>query len=252
MSTPVDLNIVMPYGVTVDGAGSRNARIVTNSTQASSDIALKLPDGPCRVAASWDGPESVRLTHQGHGYPVVIPAGGGIAPGWLPSARPQGRLSTSKTCRAGISQRAGAALSRCTRSTSSSAPQGGGLGDHPEHQHRRGHGRATGNQIVRSSDRGRERQSDRRGEFLPRSAGGRFDADGLVAADRTHGPSDDLLFGVESVRHSYGEGGGDAGAVEHCCATGGAPLPERSGEWRGRRGRNHHHLPTRVAAGGVR
>lgn len=76
MSTPVDLNIVMPYGVTVEGNGSRNARIVTNSAQASSDIALKLPDGPCRVAASWDGPEAVRLVHTGHGYPVTIPAGG--------------------------------------------------------------------------------------------------------------------------------------------------------------------------------
>lgn len=76
MSTPVDLNIVMPYGVTVESDGSRNARIVTNSAQTSSDIALKLPDGPCRVAASWDGPEAVRLVHTGHGYPVTIPAGG--------------------------------------------------------------------------------------------------------------------------------------------------------------------------------
>lgn len=76
MSTPVDLNIVMPYGVTVEGDGSRNARIVTNSAQSSSDFALKLPDGPCRVAASWDGPEAVRLVHTGHGYPVTIPAGG--------------------------------------------------------------------------------------------------------------------------------------------------------------------------------
>lgn len=76
MSTPVDLNIAMPYGVTVEGAGSRNARIVTESAQSNSDFALKLPDGPCRVAASWDGPESVRLVHTGHGYPVTIPAGG--------------------------------------------------------------------------------------------------------------------------------------------------------------------------------
>ena len=75
MSTPI-VDIPLPYGVTVEGAGSRNARIVTNSAQTSSDIALKLPDGPCRVAASWDGPESVRLVHSGHGYPVVIPAGG--------------------------------------------------------------------------------------------------------------------------------------------------------------------------------
>ena len=80
MSTPI-VDIPLPYGVTVEGAGSRNARIVTNSAQTSSDIALKLPDGPCRVAASWDGPESVRLVHSGHGYPVVIPAGGGYRSG---------------------------------------------------------------------------------------------------------------------------------------------------------------------------
>ena len=69
-------SFVMPYGVTVEGTGDRNAQIVTESAQANSSFSLKLPDGPCRVAASWDGPESVRLVHTGHGYPVVIPAGG--------------------------------------------------------------------------------------------------------------------------------------------------------------------------------
>ena len=127
MSTPVDLNIVMPYGVTVESAGSRNAQIVTNSAQASSNIALKLPDGPCRVAASWDGPEAVRLVHTGHGYPVTIPAGGGIAPGWLLSALRRAKRSTCRTSRLRHSRRAGAAPSRSTRSTSSSSSRGGGV-----------------------------------------------------------------------------------------------------------------------------
>lgn len=76
MTTP---SFVMPYGVTVEGTGDRNAQIVTESAQANSSFSLKLPHGPCRVAASWDGPESVRLVHTGHGYPVVIPAGGGVS-----------------------------------------------------------------------------------------------------------------------------------------------------------------------------
>lgn len=61
----------------MESKGNRNAEIVTESNFKNSNVALKLPDGPCRVAASWDGPEAVRLVHTGHGYPVVIPAGGG-------------------------------------------------------------------------------------------------------------------------------------------------------------------------------
>ena len=78
MTSPsVGLDGIMPYGVTVEGTGNRNAEIVTESKFRNSDVALTLPDGPCRVAASWDGPESVRLVHSGHGYPVVLQAGEG-------------------------------------------------------------------------------------------------------------------------------------------------------------------------------
>lgn len=80
MTSPsVDLDGIMPYGVTVEGTGNRNAEIVTESKFRNSNVALTLPDGPCRVAASWDGSEAVRLVHSGHGYPVVLPAGGGIS-----------------------------------------------------------------------------------------------------------------------------------------------------------------------------
>lgn len=69
--------VVMPYGVTVEATGEgRSPRVVTKSPHVENGLRVVLPDGPCRVAASWDGPESVRLTHAGHGYPVIIPAGG--------------------------------------------------------------------------------------------------------------------------------------------------------------------------------
>lgn len=78
MSTPVDLNIAMPYGVTVEGDGvGRKATSVTKSKNLLNQNDLALFSGPCRVAVSWSGPESVRLTLAGVGYPATIPAGGG-------------------------------------------------------------------------------------------------------------------------------------------------------------------------------
>ena len=80
MSTPVDLNIVMPYGVTVEGDGqSRKAMPVTKSSKVDSGNRLRLTSGPCRIAASWSGPEEVRVTIFGVGYPLTIPAGGGVS-----------------------------------------------------------------------------------------------------------------------------------------------------------------------------
>lgn len=75
MTTPVD--IVMPYGVTMEGDGvNRTATPVTKSRYLRQNDLILL-SGPCRVAVSWSGPESVRLTLAGVGYPVTIPAGGG-------------------------------------------------------------------------------------------------------------------------------------------------------------------------------
>ena len=79
MTSPsVDLlDGIMPYGVTVSGGGSSGKAVfVTSSPQASND-SLSSPGGPVRVSASWSGPEAVRLTLGGVGYPVQIPAGGG-------------------------------------------------------------------------------------------------------------------------------------------------------------------------------
>ena len=81
MSTPVDLNIVMPYGVTVEGKDAVKTRIVTDSTYASEYDNLRLPVGPCRVSASWEGPETVHLYVYSPGRGTfrkgTIPAGGG-------------------------------------------------------------------------------------------------------------------------------------------------------------------------------
>ena len=128
-SVDLDLAGVMPYGVTVEGKGNRNAEIVTESSFKNSNVALKLPDGPCRVVASWDGPEAVRLVHTGHGYPVVIPAGGGIARGWPRLAPLREKQSSCRTFLPHPSQAVAAEQSRCTHSRSSNR-RGGGLNDH--------------------------------------------------------------------------------------------------------------------------
>lgn len=57
MSTPVDLNIVMPYGYTV--GGSKDYSWLTRVDGRSANI--DLVPGPCRVVASWAGPEKVTL-----------------------------------------------------------------------------------------------------------------------------------------------------------------------------------------------
>lgn len=77
MTSPnINLDGVLPYGVTVVGNGtSRTAKVATPAKQATKER-LSLPGGPVRVSASWSGPETVRLALAGVGYPVSIPAGG--------------------------------------------------------------------------------------------------------------------------------------------------------------------------------
>lgn len=58
MTTPnVDINIAMPYGYTVGGAVDQlwQPRIDGNGSN------IDLVEGPCRVMASWAGPEEARL-----------------------------------------------------------------------------------------------------------------------------------------------------------------------------------------------
>lgn len=101
MTSPnINLDGVLPYGVTVVGDGtSRMAKVATPSKQASNER-LSLPGGPVRVSASWSGSEAVRLTLAGVGYPVNIPAGGGGVPFWDGGRR----LEEWRLCLSGIDQ----------------------------------------------------------------------------------------------------------------------------------------------------
>lgn len=55
MTTPnVDINIVMPYGVTVEGNGSKFAPPTKPHSQRVGTTGIALPDGPCLVKATWD------------------------------------------------------------------------------------------------------------------------------------------------------------------------------------------------------
>lgn len=127
MTSPsVDLDGIMPYGVTVSGGGSSGKAVFVTSSPRAANDSLTLPGGPARVSASWSGPEAVRLTLGGVGYPVQIPAGGGSAPGRLSSAQRAGTLSIWNPSTGRLSTRKAAAPSRCTHSRSSSR-RGGGL-----------------------------------------------------------------------------------------------------------------------------
>ena len=62
MTTPsVDLNIAMPYGVTVEGNGGRSPVIVGDHPKKNNDVSLNVTPGPVRIAASWSGPESMQV-----------------------------------------------------------------------------------------------------------------------------------------------------------------------------------------------
>lgn len=80
MSEPFDFPL--PYGVTVEGDGANRTAIpVGDHPKIMSGKYIKLPAGPCRVAVSWSGSESVRASLLGVGYPVTLPAGGGFVSG---------------------------------------------------------------------------------------------------------------------------------------------------------------------------
>ena len=241
MTTP---DFVMPYGVTVEGSGGRNATIVTNSSQAYSSFALNLPDGPCRVAASWNGAESVRLVHTGHGYPVVIPAGGGIAPGWPPLALRRAKQSTCRTRQAPRSPRAGAAPSRSTHYQPTNAP-GGGVSDHRI-------GKPAGGALVRARSEQSGGSADQR-RPIPEPAGGGVHSVGHGARHRRNGVPVYVHVDVGAVCDARRDGRPVAGVVGRVGAARRVPLSAGRGFFPRRRGRDDHHLPalTLAAGGGI-
>ena len=54
MTTPIE-ELVLPYGVTVQGDGTWYPKIVGDHPKKVTNSGLSLPPGPCRVAISWDG-----------------------------------------------------------------------------------------------------------------------------------------------------------------------------------------------------
>lgn len=59
MTTPVD--IVMPYGVTVVGDGSNYPAIDGDHPRKVTGSSIELTPGPCKVSASWEGPDRAIL-----------------------------------------------------------------------------------------------------------------------------------------------------------------------------------------------
>ena len=60
MTTPIE-DLVMPYGVTVEGNGSWWPAIVGAHPMKNTSSSLNLIPGPCRVSASWDGENAADL-----------------------------------------------------------------------------------------------------------------------------------------------------------------------------------------------
>lgn len=78
MTTP-NVEIVMPYGVTMEGDGTNKAKPVTNPGKQIGDNVV-LPVGPVRIGASWDGPQAVKVG-------VYRPGIGNIVLGTIPEKR---------------------------------------------------------------------------------------------------------------------------------------------------------------------
>ena len=205
--------------------------------------------GPCIVSASWSGPQKAELWHRhntgnGRSWRKLAEFNGGGEPlsesgqnqanrSWfmyvLRRLRRMWRTITGAPSRSTISDR-----------------RGGGVGG----RRKRGLWRVAGDQVVRSGDRGWERESDRRGKFLPRSVGGRFhhySQRGAVEPGRT---LSDHWVGVGALRVAGNIGGADACAVERGRAERRNTLPARQGERSLRRGSDCNHVPAGVAAGG--
>lgn len=254
MSTPVDLNIAMPYGVTVVGDGTNNPKLVAPHPRQLQNFGLKLPPGPCRIAASWEGDEKVGVVVQTSGtrnYRTVgnIPerSGGGVL---VKGCSPSGRSKTTTCTSAGTSsRRERRAPWRFTRSTSSNAPhQGGGVGDHPEHRR----GRLAHNQVVRGGVTAKPGEYRHiRAVFSPVHGcvhgdyhdAGRWGQSAPVNRIEVHNP---VSLG--------GYPGGAAGsAVEHRPRRGHLSVSgDSAGQVRYRRGHHGNHLPAVAAGGGVR
>lgn len=139
MTTP-NVEIAMPYGVTVQGDGSNYPAIVGEHSKKVTASSIEIPAGPCRVAASWEGTDKIALQVVSGGKARTLAqlpekAGGGRALSWLLSALSKGIESSSS---AQGSRRVRPAPWRSILSASSSDERwGGGVGGGPDDGARR-------------------------------------------------------------------------------------------------------------------
>lgn len=82
MTTSIE-ELVLPYGVTVEGDGSWYPPIVGDHPKKVTDSSVSLPPGPCRVAFSWDGERTIDLV-LANGSSVKRPASLAAKPGGGP------------------------------------------------------------------------------------------------------------------------------------------------------------------------
>ena len=252
MTTP-DLNIVMPYGVTLEGDGTVYAKIPKDHPKRLNPTRLALPSlQPCRVSASWaENPNPVDVNlYNGNRFVrtlATIQAGGGRS--WCRSGR--GTATSSNCWGTGIHQspQVRQALSKSTRSTSSSAPRrGGGVGGGV------GFRESANDYIVRRVIGNGRNRASRRGN-VSAVAGGRFDGVAVkqdVESSRlsVHGPI--LIDQILGDGNCTGRNASDSECCgsQRCCSV---PQYPRRRRHHSRCGRDHHHLPAGVvAAGGVR
>lgn len=138
MSTTID--IVMPYGVTVEGDGSWYPKIVGAHPKKATGSRLALVPGPCRVAFSWAGESAADLVLV-NGDDVKRPARLAEKRGGVHVLR-SSSLGRARAIKSKSTRNASVAKpepSRSTHSTqSSSTPRrGGGVGDRCVHGFRR-------------------------------------------------------------------------------------------------------------------
>lgn len=214
MSTPVDLNITMPYGVTVVGDGTNNPKLAAPHPKQMQNFGLKLPPGPCRIAASWEGDEKVGVVVQTNGtrnYRTVgnIPEKSGGC-----SSRDVHRRGGRKRLR--VPQRVLAPVgneghSRGLPAQLRVARRGGGVGGGG------GFRESAGDSVLRPHRGQRRGYSDWR-RFVHRIAGRCVYAVDYGARHRFYGSLVHLLVGCSAVRDPGCESRGHTGAAE-CVRT---------------------------------
>ena len=231
----------MPYGYTV--GGELNA--TWQGRMDGKGAHVHLPEGPCRVSASWSGPEKAVLSLVRPDERVVLAeipaqAGGGLAAhAWSPSALSKATGYAWNATRAPRPQRPEPSKSGLCQSATS--PRGGGVDDHTA----RG---SAGGSLVRGDQHRRKRCPGEK--LVPGTSHGRVHHYGRLTAGRADGASNNRGRQQLPLSLRLGRRGKD-GNVDKCCGTGGRnQVFEYLGQWLRRCGRDGNHLSAVTSAAG--